>query len=86
MQPAAARHPFRSLRAKLLAVGALVGESDHGTTKSLYAKDPDGLEFEVCWVVPADHLDPEASLAGRPLPLDLDREMAAHGALTPGGR
>ena len=38
--------------------GALVGASDHGTTKSLYAKDPDGLEFEVCWVVPADLLTP----------------------------
>src|SRR5690349_22803743 len=34
--------------------GALVGASDHGTTKSLYAKDPDGNEFEVAWIIPAD--------------------------------
>src|SRR5207247_1301830 len=47
----------------LAEVGALVGASDHGTTKSLYAKDPDGLEFEVAWVVPADLLDDEALAA-----------------------
>ena len=45
-----------------------------------------GLEFEVCWVVPADHLDPAAGLSPRPLPLDLDREIAAYGAATAGGR
>ena len=38
--------------------GALVGATDHGTTKALYAKDPDGLEFEVSWLVPADLLTP----------------------------
>src|ERR687893_2414830 len=27
--------------------GALGGSSDHGTTKSLYGADPDGLEFEI---------------------------------------
>lgn len=41
-----------ALRAKLLEVGSLVGESDHGVSKSLYAKDPDGIEFEVMWAVP----------------------------------
>ena len=40
------------LRARLLEAGALVGESDHGVSKSLYAKDPDGIEFEVMWAVP----------------------------------
>src|SRR3954453_16609189 len=29
----------------LSTAGALVGASDHSTTKTLYAKDPDGLEF-----------------------------------------
>jgi catechol 2,3-dioxygenase-like lactoylglutathione lyase family enzyme len=33
---------------------ALVGASDHGTTKALYAHDPDGIEFEVSWLVPLD--------------------------------
>ena len=39
--------------------GALVGASDHGTTKALYAQDPDGLEFEVSWLLPADLITPE---------------------------
>ena len=30
-----------------------VGASDHGANKSLYAHDPDGLEFEVMWLVPS---------------------------------
>jgi catechol-2,3-dioxygenase len=66
--------------------GSLVGASDHGTTKSLYAKDPDGLEFEVAWVVPADLLD-DAALAARERigPLDLDREKERYGADTKGG-
>ncbi|CAN5854985.1 VOC family protein [soil metagenome] len=66
--------------------GALAGASDHGTTKSLYARDPDGLEFEVAWIVPADHLDPGA-LAARTYigPLDLDREKERYGAATVGG-
>src|SRR5947208_16595609 len=42
---------------RLTEAGALVGASDHGTTKSLYGKDPDGLEFEIVWLIPADLLD-----------------------------
>jgi hypothetical protein len=63
-----------------------VGASDHSTTKSLYAKDPDGIEFEVCWVVPAALID-DAVLAGRSSirPLDLSREIARYGADTRGG-
>ena len=41
-----------AMRAKLVEAGALVGESDHGVSKSLYAHDPDGIEFEVMWAVP----------------------------------
>jgi len=44
----------------LSARGALVGASDHGTTKSVYARDPDGLDFELAWIVPADRLDDHA--------------------------
>jgi catechol-2,3-dioxygenase len=36
----------------LAEAGALVGESSHGATKSLYAADPDGNEFEVMWMLP----------------------------------
>lgn len=43
-----------ALRRVLAEAGALVGESDHGVSKSLYAKDPDGIEFEVMWAVPRE--------------------------------
>ena len=41
-----------AMRERLAAMGALVGESDHGVSKSLYGHDPDGIEFEVLWTVP----------------------------------
>jgi catechol-2,3-dioxygenase len=63
--------------------GALVGASDHGTTKALYAHDPDGLEFEVSWLVPADLLTDDLTM--QTLPLDLDAAIARYGADTPGG-
>lgn len=74
------------LAGRLTAAGALVGASDHGTTKSLYGTDPDGLEFEVVWLVPAALLD-EAALAARRgiRPLDLAGEQARYGAQTRGG-
>ena len=59
-------------RARLIEVGSLVGESDHGVSLSLYAKDPDGLEFEIFWTVPG----------GTPVGtrrLDLDAELARRG-------
>jgi hypothetical protein len=77
---------LRRVREALATAGALVGESDHGTTKSLYAKDPDGLEFEVVWLIPAALLDERAiesrTRIGR---LDLDGEIARYGADTRGG-
>ena len=70
----------------LSEAGSLVGASDHGTTKSLYAKDPDGLEFEVAWVVPADLLDEETLKARAGIrPLDLEAELKRYGAATLGG-
>ena len=71
---------------RLVRLGALKGASDHSTTKALYAEDPDGLDFEVCWLVPADRIDDEM-LSGRSriLPLDIDREIARFGAETQGG-
>jgi catechol-2,3-dioxygenase len=70
----------------LSAKGALVGASDHGTTNSLYAKDPDGIEFEVAWVIPADRLD-DSALEGRKgiQHLDIAKEKAKFGADTRGG-
>jgi catechol 2,3-dioxygenase-like lactoylglutathione lyase family enzyme len=70
----------------LAAAGALVGSSDHGTTKSLYGKDPDGLEFEIVWLIPADLLDERALEARKRIgPLDLAREKQRYGAQTRGG-
>jgi catechol-2,3-dioxygenase len=77
---------LEDLSTKLSEAHALVGASDHGTTKSLYAKDPDGIEFEVAWIVPAHLLD-EAALASRSSigRLDIDREKRRYGASTLGG-
>jgi catechol-2,3-dioxygenase len=71
---------------KLSERGALAGASDHGTTKALYAHDPDGLEFEVSWLVPADRLD-DATLEARSriAALDLGAEIERYGADTRGG-
>ena len=74
------------VRDALQQAGALVGASDHVTTKALYAHDPDGLEFEVSWLLPAALITPELT-EGAPMtaPLDLDREIARYGAHTRGG-
>jgi catechol-2,3-dioxygenase len=74
------------IRDALLQAGALVGASDHATTKALYAQDPDGLEFEVSWLLPADLITPEVTEgAAITAPLDLDREIERYGAQTRGG-
>jgi catechol-2,3-dioxygenase len=65
------------LAGRLTEAGALVGSSDHGTTKSLYAKDPSGLEFEVVWIIPRELLtDDDRARSGR---LDLAAELAKYG-------
>ena len=74
------------IRDALQQAGALVGASDHATTKALYAHDPDGLEFEVSWLLPADLITPEVTEgAAMTAPLDLDREIERYGAQTRGG-
>jgi catechol-2,3-dioxygenase len=71
---------------KLTELGALAGASDHSTTKALYAKDPDGLEFEVSWLVPAPLLTEETIAARAHIrPLDLPKEIARYGPQTRGG-
>ena len=77
---------MKRLAGLLARHGALTGSSDHGTTKSLYGRDPDGLEFEVAWIVPADRIDESALDARKRIgPLDLDAEIARYGADTRGG-
>ncbi len=67
------------IRTKLAARGALVGASDHRVSKSLYAKDPSGIEFEVMWRVPAEDWAAETADGGMVLPLDLDAAIARWG-------
>jgi catechol-2,3-dioxygenase len=59
-------------RRRLIEARALVGASDHGSSLSLYAKDPDGLEFEIFRAVPGVE-----SIGTRPL--DLERELTKRG-------
>lgn len=63
---------------RLTEHGALVGSSDHRMSKSLYAKDPDGNEFEVMWRVP--HEDWPTTGDTGPRPLDLAAELARWGS------
>ena len=63
-------------RQRLVETGALVGSSNHGTSLSLYAKDPDGLEFEIFWTVPGG-----TSIGTQPL--DLEGELARRGITVP---
>ncbi len=66
---------------RLAEMGALVGENNHGMSRSLYCQDPDGIEFEVMWEVPAELYDPDEPAN---VPLDLEADMARFGADSPG--
>ena len=77
---------LQEIAVRLADAGALVGATDHSTTKALYAKDPDGLEFEVCWLVPAELLtDDIRNARSRLAPLDLAADKERFGADTRGG-
>ncbi len=70
----------------LTQADALGGSSDHGSTKSLYGHDPNGLEFEIVWLIPADLLDDAALDARRRIDhLDIAKEKARYGGDTQGG-
>jgi catechol-2,3-dioxygenase len=77
---------LREIADRLQQAGALVGATDHSTTKALYAKDPDGLEFEVCWIVPKElqTADVEEGRV-RMRALDLEAEIERYGLETVGG-
>jgi catechol-2,3-dioxygenase len=59
------------VRQRLTERGALVGATDHRVSKSLYAKDPSGIEFEVMWRVPAEDWEGELAQGDMIAPLDL---------------
>lgn len=68
---------------KLSEAGALVGATNHGSTKALYGRDPDGIDFEVAWLVPAELLGDDVGTMMAPL--DLAAEIEKYGAETLGG-
>jgi catechol-2,3-dioxygenase len=71
---------LQEARATLLALDAYTGESSHGATKSIYAHDPDGNEFEVMWMLPrADWGDFETSASVERL--DLAAEVSRWGGV-----
>jgi catechol-2,3-dioxygenase len=77
---------LREIAAKLAEANALVGATDHGSTKALYGKDPDGLEFEVCWLVPQRFLTEDVIEAkSRMLALDIESDIERYGLETVGG-
>ncbi|MGW4856322.1 VOC family protein [Streptomyces sp. NPDC004288] len=77
---------LRRIRTRLAEAGALTGASNHASTKALYARDPDGIEFEVCWLVPDHAVAGELTTMTSPtLPLDIEAEIEVYGAETPGG-
>jgi catechol-2,3-dioxygenase len=71
---------LEAMRDRLAAAGALHGASDHGVNKSLYAKDPDGLEFEVMWLVPPE-LWGDAEDQAIIEPLDIEADKARYAGL-----
>ncbi|WKV16371.1 VOC family protein [Janibacter limosus] len=75
-------------RRTLVALGAYVGESSHGATKSVYAADPDGNEFEVMWMLPQSEwgsYDNAAPVEAPDLPAEIERwaGVATAGELVP---
>ena len=64
----------------LQEMGALGGMSDHGATKSLYGRDPDGNELEVMWLVPRASWGEHGSRAVVE-PLDLPAELTRFGGI-----
>ena len=60
-------------REKLMQAGALVGESDHGNSLSLYIQDPDGNEMEVFFMLPREEWEKRGFGTRR---LDLEKELA----------
>ena len=69
---------LEQMRLVLANLEAYSGESSHGATKSIYALDPDGNEFEVMWMVPREdwgRYEHDAIVE----PLDLEAELARWG-------
>ena len=71
-------HDIANARLELQRVGAYTGESDHGVSKSVYAQDPDGNEFEIMHMVPSEQWG-EYEQHAVVQPLDLPAEIERFG-------
>ena len=63
---------------KLSKSGYLQGANDHGASKSIYAEDPDGHEFEITWQIPREdwgNFEHQTVV----IPLNLQRELERYG-------
>ena len=72
------------LSKRLADAGALVGATNHGTTRAVYGEDPDGLQFELTWIIPAALLTADDT-PGTMRRLDVASDIARFGADTLGG-
>ncbi len=75
----AAIEDIAEAHAALAGANALGGASDHGTTKSLYGRDPDGNEFEIMWPVPRAAWGPSDATTAVTRRLDLAAELERFG-------
>ena len=71
-------HDIAYARLELQRVGAYTGESDHGVSKSIYAHDPDGNEFEMMYMVQREQWG-EYEQHAVVQPLDLPAEIERFG-------
>ena len=69
----------------LVAVDAFTGESSHGATKSVYSADPDGIEFEIMWMLPREAWG-EYENAAPVERLKLDAELSRWSGVCTAGR
>lgn len=77
-------HDLTEMVKRLSSMNALGGMSDHGATLSLYGADPDGIEFEVMWMLPRDAWGEfETDAIVRPLDLQKAVEQFSQLASTP---
>ena len=54
-----------AVRQRLVELGSYVGENNHGVSRSIYAHDPDGIEFEVMWELPIELMAPDEPRTSR---------------------
>lgn len=66
------------IRGRLADLGSLSGEADHGSSKSVFAADPDGNLLEIIWPVPRHFWkEGDENPIVRPLNLEYERNRFA---------